>query len=171
MLLVINYERKSTTSIRNIMSEANNYYACRTTTRVLKYQYPYTYYYACTYQLVVQCIMQYSSRVTVWINTHRKYYTVVLDQSMRKSSSFSNFAMYARYPCMYACLYLPYVYIKTYMMYYDTTLVVSMHTSTTSQYQYDLVEALFNKNNYLLGKDDVDYTQYRQGGNRVFIII
>ena len=37
MLIVINYERKSTTSIRNIMSEANNYYACRTTTRVLKY--------------------------------------------------------------------------------------------------------------------------------------
>ena len=26
MLLVINYEPKSTTSIRNIMSEANNYY-------------------------------------------------------------------------------------------------------------------------------------------------
>ena len=61
--------------------------------------------------------------VTVWINTHRKYYTV---------NPASSPAMYARYACMYACLYLPYVYIKTYMMYYDTTLVVSMHTSTTS---------------------------------------
>ena len=35
--MLLNYERKSTTSIRNIMSEANNYYACRTTNRVLKY--------------------------------------------------------------------------------------------------------------------------------------
>ena len=35
--------------------------------------------------------------------------------------------MYARYACMYACLYLPYVYIKTHMMYYDTTLASSKY--------------------------------------------